>query len=306
MKIRREGTRLQGGYRYVRSAQDIGLVGTVSPGDGTFELTERVGDKVTGRFVGAIASISGALATWSSPDGSRTYPVVMEESWGDYPETIALGSGLTMYPQERQLTTDVCDVDVRYPQIRGAADKAAQAALNDLLRGERDKPRPCEAEVAPDDPEEAPPSRSFHEETYRLSTKTRGRFVGLEQSEFWYGAGAAHPNGGKTCSVLDTRTLTLVSLSDKLTLEGRAKLSEKVRAVFQGDSGDPGVGYIEASSIEVAPHTNICLTDTEIVVAFARYELGAYFLGEPEVPFPKAEVRPFFEKTDAMEALFSQ
>jgi hypothetical protein len=311
MKIHRNSAKLEGVYRYARSAEEIALTGSIADEDGSFELVESVRGKPTGRFVGVIASIDGALATWSSPDGSRSYPVVMAADHEGYPEIVDLGLGLTLYPQERRSTVNDCDVDVFYPQIRGARDTAKQAQLNALLKGDREEPRPCEAPSErpcdDDDPDCARPlGRSFHEEGYALTTKTRGRFVGLEQSEFWYGAGAAHPNGDKTCTVLDTRTLSQIQLASMLTDDGRAKLGDRVTATLQGGGPKLTEQDYREDSVAISPTTNMCLTDKEIVVSFRRYEVAPYFMGEPEVSVPKTELRPFFEKGETLDALFSQ
>jgi Protein of unknown function (DUF3298) len=305
MRLRRDGARLEGVYRYGMSAGEIALTGSVAQ-DGSFDLTESVGGKVTGRFAGALVSTHGAVATWWSPDGSRSFPVVMEETLGEYPETLNLGAGLTMYPQERQSSTNGCDVDVLYPQVRGAKDKAGEAALNALLRGDREKPQPCEKPCKGPSCGEPQTSTPFYDEAYAVLTKTRGRFVGLEQSGSEHSAQFLHGGSWKTCMVFDTQTLAEVHLGETLTSDGRAKLSDKLTGKLQGDG--PKLterGYL-ADHIEVHPDTSFCLTDEEIVVVFRLNEIAPYSEGQPEVSFPKGEVRSFFEKSELMDALFGQ
>ena len=188
MKLTRDGAKLTGIYRYAKSAEDIDLAGTVSESDGTFELTESVHGKVTGRFVGVFASLYGALATWSSADGSRSIPIALEPGAGIYPETVAVGGGLSLYPQESVHESDACSTDIVFPQVRGAKDRARETALNLSLRGDREKIFACDTPV-PDGL-----SSSFQDASYTFLTKKKGRFVSLTQSQFYYSAGAAHPH----------------------------------------------------------------------------------------------------------------
>ncbi len=300
MKVTREGASLRGVYRYAKSAEDIKLTGTVAERDGSFELTESVHGVVTGRFAGVFASLFGALATWSSPDGSRSFPIDLEPGNGGYPETVDLGGGLSLYPQETVHQSDGCAIDIVLPQLRGANDRTKQTALNALLRGDREKAFACDAPV-PD-----APTGSFQDVGYTLLTKKKGRFVSLSQSQFYYTAGAAHPNGDATCIVLDTKTVTALRMVDELTGTGRAELGARVTRMLQGDGPKLTEQMYNSDDIEIGPNTNLCLTDTEIQVAFERYEIAPYVMGAPGVSFAKADVRSLFEKNDVMDALFAQ
>jgi hypothetical protein len=302
MKLARDGAKLTGVYRYAKSAEDITLAGSVEDKQGTFELTESVNGKVTGKFQGAFVSTSCVLATWSSPDGSRSFPIEMVRGDG-YPETMDLGGGLSLYPQETTIDGMRCTRDVLYPQVRGAKDKVKEAQLNALLRGDRGKETTCDEP----DPDEPTQMTSFDDESYALLTEKRGRFLSLSQSRFSYMAGAAHPNGDATCTVIDLLTLTQLRMVDFLTKQGRDKLGDRVTKELVGDGprDDEGV-YFNGDRIEIGANTNVCLTDKEIRVEFRRYEIGPYFMGEPEVTFEKGEAREVFEKSDVMDAVFAQ
>jgi hypothetical protein len=186
------------------------------------------------------------------------------------------------------------------PQLRGANDRTKQTALNALLRGDREKAFACDAPV-PD-----APTGSFQDVGYTLLTKKKGRFVSLSQSQFYYTAGAAHPNGDATCIVLDTKTVTALRMVDELTGTGRAELGARVTRMLQGDGPKLTEQMYNSDDIEIGPNTNLCLTDTEIQVAFERYEIAPYVMGAPGVSFAKADVRSLFEKNDVMDALFAQ
>ena len=305
MRIESDGARLTGVYRYARSADDIALAGTVVARDGTFELTESVGGRVTGRFAGVFESLFGVLATWSSPDGAKSLPVELESAQGEYPETVDLGGGLALFPQERILTGDRCTADLVYPQLRGAKDKVKEAALNAALRGDRDTANPCDQ--APGE-QELPDVEGFSsfDDGYSLRTQKKGRFVSLSQGGSSYMRGAAHPQGGSTCTVIDTQTLTQLRMVDLLTREGRDALGDKVTKVLQGDGPSLSEQGYSGDHIAIGADTSVCLTDTEIHVEFQPYEVAPYFMGAPEASFPKAEVRALFEKSDVTDALFAQ
>jgi hypothetical protein len=298
MRLERDDAKLHGLYRYAKSAEDIALEGSVVDKDGTFELIESVRGKVTGRFSG-VFSFSALLAVWSSPDGTRSYPV--EAMQGDpYPETIDLGGGLAMYPQESLLEDDRCSVDIIFPQVRGSKDRAKERALNELLRGDREAATSCEP-----GPEDIPDAHYSLSEEYSLLLKKKGRFLSLSQGGWSYASYAAHPNGGARCTVIDTKTLTEFRMVDFLTEDGRGKLGDKVTERIQG--GGPSLteqNYFD-DHLSIGEDTNVCLTDTEIRVEFRRYEVAPYVMGDPGATFPKAEVRALFEKGEVMDAVFA-
>ncbi len=118
--------------------------------------------------------------------------------------------------------------------------------------------------------------------------------------------GAAHPQGGSTCTVIDTQTLTQLRMVDLLTKEGRAALGDKVTKALRGDGPSLSEQGYNGDQIDIGPDTNVCLTDTEIRVEFQRYEVAPYYMGAPAAGFPKAEVRSLFEKSEVTDAIFAQ
>jgi hypothetical protein len=305
MQIERNGSRLHGVYRYTKSAQDIDLEGTVDAHDGTFVLTESLHGGLTGRFAGVFAGTSAMLATWSAPSSSTSTPLLLESGHGQYPATVALAGGLTLYPQETVVDDPRCARDILYPQVRGAKDVAKAAALNRLLRGDRGDVSACFT----DQPFDAASGMGFVSETKDyafLTSDLRARFVGLSWTESVAASGAVHPNSVTTCTVLDTAALTHFRLNDHLTSDGRARLGQMVSRELVGDGGKLDQPRLIAGPIEVQATTNVCLLDHEVSVRFGRYELGGYALGEPEATFPKAAVRDLFESSELMDAVFAQ
>jgi hypothetical protein len=300
MKLTKVGEKVTGVYRYAKSAEDIHLEGTVKDKTGAFEMNEKVGARITGRFTGVFVSRENMLAEWSSPDGERTFRVKMEQGDG-YPETVDLGGGLALYPQENVIEGKRCKYDLVFPQLRGAKDGAKQSALNALLRGDQGKTRTCEG---PDEPE----IMDYEEtESYTLGTHKQGRFVGLSQGGYSF-MGGAHGNGGIECSVIDTRNLTRMRLAELLTEEGKKKLGELTTHALQKQLGVQKLtdSYFYADDVEVQKTTNLCLSDTSIEVSFNQYEIAPYVAGPQSVTFPKAEMRELFEKNELTQALFTE
>jgi hypothetical protein len=300
MKLEKAGAKISGIYRYSKSAQDIKLQGSADDKNGSFVLTENVGGKVTGKFAGVFVSKANVLGEWSSPDGARTFPVKMEHGDG-YPETVDLGGGLTLFPQETMIEGKRCKADIVVPQLRGAKDATKANALNALLRGDQGKQQTCEG---PDDPE----MMDFEESaSYSLLTQKRDRFVSISQGGYSY-MGGAHGSGSSACHVIDTKTLTRFRMVDSLTDAGRKKLSDMVTAELEKQLGVTKLSDANyfGDRADIGKDTNVCLLDKEIEVEFMPYEIAPYAVGPSTVSFPKADVRGDFEKNDLMDAVFAQ
>jgi hypothetical protein len=300
MKLEKSGAKIAGIYRYSKSAQDIKLEGTADDKNGSFDLTESVGGKTTGKFSGVFVSRANILAEWSSPDGARTFPVKMEHGDG-YPETVELVNGLTLFPQETMIEGKRCKADIVVPQIRGAKDAAKATALNALLAGGADKQKTCEG---PDDPD----MMDYEESAgYSLITQKKDRFVSISQGG-WSFTGGAHGNGSSQCAVIDTKMLTRFRMEDSLTEAGRKKLGDLVTHALEKQLGVTKLtdSYFYEDHVEIGKDTNVCLSDKEIYVEFVPYEVAPYMAGPQSAAFPKADVRDLFEKNDVMDAAFAQ
>ena len=301
MKLEKTGDKLTGVYRYAKSAEDISLSGTANDKTGAFEITEKVGGKVTGHFNGVFVSKSGALAEWSSPDFERRFNVTLTEGKG-YPETVDVGQGMKLYPQENVLDGKRCKADFVFPQLRGAKDTTKQAALNAALAGTDAKEKTCVG-PGPDDPDAMEYETN---ESYSLGTQKPGRFVGISQGGYSY-MGGAHGNTGYACVVIDTKNVAQIHLAQSLTEAGRKKLGEMTTHAFEKQLGVAKLtdGDFYEDSVQIQKTTNLCLTDTDIEVSFNPYEVAPYVAGFQSVSFPKADVKDLFEKNEMTDALFA-
>ena len=301
MKLEKSGNQVSGIYRYAKSAQDIELAGTADDKTGAFSMIESVAGKATGKFEGVLVSKSTILGQWTSPDGAHGFPVKLQEAEG-YPNTTDLGNGLTLYPQETLVEGERCKTDIVFPQVRGAKDRAKQTILNTLLRGQKEKASFCES---PDGGER--PILDYEEsQGYVLLTNKPGRFTSISLGQYSY-MGGAHGSGVNRCLVIDSNTVSGISLSSWLTDAGRKTLSDKTTQALEKSYGVTKLtdAFFREDRIEVAPTTNVCLSDTEISVSFNLYEVAGFAAGPPRAAFPKADVRDLFQKNEATDAMFS-
>jgi hypothetical protein len=218
-----------------------------------------------------------------------------------YPETVDLGNGLTLFPQETMIEGKRCKADIVVPQLRGAKDATKAAALNSVLAGGADKQKTCEG---PDDPD----LMDYEESAgYSLLTQKRDRFVSISQGG-WSFTGGAHGNSSTQCAVIDTKMLTRFRMEDSLTEAGRKKLGDMVTHALEKQLGVTKLtdSYFYEDHVEIGKDTNVCLGDKEISVEFVPYEVAPYMAGPQIAAFPKADVRDLFEKNEVMDAAFAQ
>ncbi|MEO6420432.1 MAG: RsiV family protein [Polyangiaceae bacterium] len=300
MKLTRSGEKLTGVYRYARSKEDLRLVGTVIP-DGHFALQESSANgQITGKFQGIFLRRSAAIGDWSSPDGKHSFVFALQR--GDaYPETLTLGYGGRLSPQEDHREAANCVAETIFPQVVDLKSKAAETALNPKLRdlgggGAAKGPMTCEGATA-----ELPWST---ESGYEV-TAQRDRYVGITFSSSGF-AGGAHGFGASTCRVIDLETGNVVALSPLLTADGRAKMSklvtEKIKKAQNLKSLTEG-GFFDDVA-KVSPDTNVCFAKNGVEVLFNDYEIAPHVVGPTDVQLTKNEVRAFFGKSELTDALF--
>lgn len=311
MKLAKKGPQLEGIYRYAKSKSDLRLSGKVED-DGSFALTETAGGKTTGSFRGIYLAPTSLFGRWTSPDGAKSFPVVLHQE-GGYPETVTFDDQVVVYPEETSFQGKRCRASSVVAHIRGIPDKAKENATNAWLTklftysvapGEKLEATKCEE--PPDDMPELP---DFDESiSYKLNT-TKGRFVSLTALSYSF-AGGAHGSSSAQCEILDTKTFKHFRLGDYLTETGRKTLAKKATEAIRKEQAqyatfksltELGFG---SDAFEVGKDTNVCLYDSEVAVEFSPYELGAYSLGAPDARFPKAEVQALFESNDLTKAIF--
>ncbi|MDB4994154.1 MAG: hypothetical protein JWM74_1586 [Myxococcaceae bacterium] len=305
-KLSRDGTKLSGVYRYARSKEDLVLAGTVQP-DGHFELTETTSKGVvTGKMEGLFLRRGDAAGRWSSPDGSKTFPMTLERGEG-YPEIVTLTYGGKITPQEdRREPRPHCVLEAIFPQVAGSKSKVAEAALNAKLLA---LGKHISSDVGLHDPstcEGASAEMPYSVEAGFDVSDQRGRYVGLSFSVTGF-TGGAHGFGGSTCYVADLDTGNVIELSPLLSPAGRTKLgaltTEKLKKehhVAKLTEAD----FFE-DTVAVTPKTSLCLEPAGgLVVDFQDYEVTPHAVGPQSASFTKEEVRALFTKSEMTDALF--
>lgn len=138
MRLRREGANLSGTYFYENKRSDINLKGTIDAG-GNFVLQEfDGGGQQTGTFKGTwkeadADDVDAAGATleghWSKPDGSNSMPFAL----GEFPVELSAGLNLVSEEIKRDDRKRKVEIDVEYPQIKGATDTRIES-FNRLVK----------------------------------------------------------------------------------------------------------------------------------------------------------------------------
>lgn len=276
---------LKGVYRYAKSKNDLNLVGTV---DHAAELalteTNKAGVE-TGRFEGFALSQGLLVGRWSSPDRSKTLPFLLE-SGSDYPETIDLGGGVRVAPQEtyRELTK-TCTSTRLMPSFEGAKGKGAlDAAIKALVGAEVGK-EGCDGATS-----ELP--YSFEDDYSIEKAKLPHVGVSFGTSSF---TGGAHGSYAIVCKVANVETGELFSIAKRMTADDRKKLAALVEAALLKEHGvtkleDAGL-FVE--HIELKDDAQVCVSPKGgIEVRFNPYEIGPWAMGAPAVRVADSDARP--------------
>lgn len=296
-KWKRDKHLLTGVYRYARSKEDLKLDGTVIASTGAFDVTEKnAKGTVTGKWQGVFVSPAIVVGRWSSPDGSKSYPIALTAGQ-PYPEIVAIAGGGKITPQEDYSERGkACRSSIVYPDFEGLPVKAVETALDSKLRTFAGVGAPLKAE----DCEGAEEALPYDMETdYSISAQRTG-FVGLEMTHYAF-TGGAHGNWGAQCYVADLTSGRLVQLAKELSPEALGKLSKLTKAQLQKDNGD-ATSLTEAGFFtddpQVTADTNLCVRDDKgtlsLEVSFQPYEVGPWAMGAPTVQIPSSVAATLF------------
>jgi hypothetical protein len=293
MKLKKDGEKLTGVYRYTRSKEDLRLLGTVSEADGRFELVEsNAQGATTGRMKGVFLERPLALGRWTSPDGTRTFPFTLRN--GDvFPEPVALvGAGKVVPQEDYEEHGKFCTMSIFFPEVTGTPNKTAENALNRALRKKADigKNMWCG-----DAREELP----YQAETMYAVVATRPSLFALRYQFYEY-AGGAHGMHGIDCYAADTDKGTLTKLASKLlSPDARKKADVFVNAALKKENGVQKLteAGFNADEVSIGDETSLCIDGTDLVVQFQEYEVAAYAMGAPSAKIGKADAAPLVSAT---------
>lgn len=310
-KLRNEGGKLSGVYRYIPIQEDLHLGGVVTDEAGTFELEETNGSGVrTGTFQGILLDTCNVFGRWSSADGSRAFPVALHASADPrnlfpYPE--ALPGGSKIVPQEEYFSpVSFCQTSIFFPKVVGAMNAAASKALNAALKDaaeHSDVGSTAKAKVSTEGSK--PPNEGVEGGTgekmscegwsdkepywkrvsYEIDATRPGGFV-VQYSSDEFGGGN-HPLYRDKCFAADLDKGTLTELlAGLLSADARKKISAIVVPQITKD-----VGWTKdwSKGEAVSDTTSLCVDGTDLVVQFQIYEVASYPYGSPSVKIAKAE-----------------
>jgi hypothetical protein len=298
MRLTKNGSKLEGAYRYTRSKDDLRLEGTVSETDGKLDLRETNARGVaTGRFQGVFLEPGLAFGRWSTPDGARS--MLFSLRTGDaYPEIVALPGGAKIVPQEDYRERGpYCTASILYPQVTGSANKALEKQLDKALRAAAG-----DAELSCEGASDA--LRFERDTTYRVTAVKPTRFA--VELHFYDYEGGAHGMSGIACDVADREAGTLTPLTGKLLgADARKKLDALVNAALRTEHGvtkltDAGFNDDEVS---VGADTSLCVDGSNLVVQFQAYEIAPYAMGAPRAVIKAADAKAIAAGTELAKLL---
>jgi len=190
--------------------------------------------------------------------------------------------------------------DQTFPKLQGLADAAVQDAINAQILTEVtalvDEFVVGAREVRP--PPDQPDLRSALKGSYDVVRLDDG-LASIRLHVSRYSAGAAHPGAVLVTFNYDLRTGKRLALADLFTAGSPylAKLSETSRQQLAAepyaldDFIRPGT---EPTAENFAGWT---LTDEELVITFAEYQVAPYAAGMPKVSIPFASLRTLLDPT---------
>ncbi len=280
---------LTGLYRYAKSREDLKLVGKVDAATGTFELTESNGKgERTGRLRGTFLDRRALLARWESPDGKRSFPVVLHSDVS-YPETLALPGGGKLVPQEEiKEPNKYCSLSVLMPQLASSDGSKSRDALNGEIRRYFAAPERDELCTGAGADLQYIEDRSY---TVSATAKTA---VALRSPSYMY-SGGAHGFSAIGCPILDLAHDTIVDLTPTVfSAEGRKQLDARVNAALQKDA------IVEEEDVHVDDHTTLCIDGSDLVVQFQLNEVGPLATGAPSARIPLKDARAWLTKSEPL------
>ncbi len=187
-----------------------------------------------------------------------------------------------------------CDADIRYPQIEGLADMAAQVALNASFKHDAEQAQ-CEGDVAKDVPkaasdkkeEKSPSSASHH---YEITFQSDA-VLGLKFTDWGY-TGGAHGNGSVTGIIIDLAKGKILALGDIIVAQNIAgvntviynTLSAKPEGeVFRDQIESRKESFIDKGQCQGC---TLVLEQNGLNVVFQTYEVASFAQGNMEVGIP--------------------
>lgn len=295
-RLKVEGGKVTGVYRYARSKSDLALEGTVDP-RGEVLLRETAGAKQTGKIGGFLLSRGFLAGRWSSPDGKRSLPLVLRAS-PSYPEQVVLEDGTKVVPQEEYASpAKHCELSSSFPAVvaKNETAKLDAALKSTALLG---------VELTKSDCAGASAELPYDVEAAYSIVKAKPPLFGVAFSH-WAFTGGAHGSGWIDCRVGDVEHDVLIDLATKLTPEGKQKLEDLVNERLKKAHGAESleeIGFFEDRvSLDKA---DLCLSAGGLEVSFDPYKVAPYVMGSPSVALTKTEVKPFFVDDETLNRLW--
>jgi len=257
----------------------------------------------------ALALLAAGCGDEDSPTPSATTGAPATARPSTTSTTAVAASTTTVFTTPTAVPTIVEDVlrgeneadrytyELKFPKLQGLADAAAQDAVNAGIRAEVtaavDEFVAGAEELGAPAPAVAD-QRSALTGTYEVSRLDEGlASVRVRVSRFF--AGAAHPGAVMLTFNHDLRTGARLTLTDLFTPGSPYldKLSELSRQLLAAQPGFADVAdFVQRGTGPTAENfAGWTLTDADLVITFAEYQVAPYAFGMPHVSIPFASLR---------------
>jgi hypothetical protein len=288
-QLRREGDALTGFYRYARSGEDLMLHGPLDGATGGFTLEEKnAHGLVTGRWQGVFLSARVAAGQWTSADGQRSLPFVLEAK--EDGSVIHGSGGVLIETRTTERQVDHCKESETYPEVHGLAPPSRNAQVNAALRGLGGAKggTSCSSDAGEPLPDDF--------STVVNVTRESGGILALRLGS-WSSYGGPHGEGESRCALFDLATLEVFDLEPLVGTDVVDALQDLVDVDVAKEFGPERAGE----------HGQLCYVDaTHVSVKFRVYQLGGYANGEPEYSYDVSTLIPKMPAGPRRKALFGR
>lgn len=299
MDLIKEGVDIYGSYYYIKSGIPLELRGEINE-DGSFGMLESDENyNSTGHFSGQISRGIVISGNWTNLKNDKSLPFYLEEST-DHPLSIEFIIRFSencdnvqevdpeddMEEENRCTTLDLKLIQVKTPsaEVTKKINQTILKAVFELDFGEERYTTIDELMNSVNAPQPYGGYERVISSSFIMNDKD---ILSIDIGQYYYGYGAAHPNGDGYCYNFNTKTGEIITLDEILIPNYSTPLNRIGETYFIKEYGSENWDF-EVGSFEL--NTNFLITPTGLLFSFNRYEIGPYVMGVPSVFLPYSKI----------------
>jgi hypothetical protein len=235
-------------------------------------------DDTTAAVLPTPTATLSAAATPTAPEGTPVPTLT--------PKPEPLPDPLTITERTLVYSNDYIYVNIRYPEISGMADEAAQSGINEQVYANlQDKAHEIESS-SEEDAASSPHAEYSIDSNYQIK-RNDGGILSIRINISYYNGGA---NTGSDCAfinVINTNPAQQPALENLFApgADYTTVLNERISTLIAADPYGSDYNFESVSSSQW-----YYLTDTSLVIVFERYTIAPGAAGEPEFAIPLSEL----------------